>query len=258
MAHKLTVALVTFSVIAAFGCGGGGQEEKSKVDVAAEFGKVQQAHTALEEARRTLDALRGELNALKDKPRLEAAEAARKAELEAQLPAAQRTFDEAYEADQNAISNFLNLTLNDEALKGAPQTREALRLYADGAVANARNFMDLSGDYGKAIDILQNAVTYFEFAGAPLPENLQETLARARQLRYLTKERFDQLKKGMTAEEVKAITGTPLYANVRDSEVQGRKITMWLFPRDPAVGGASAVYFEKGKVYALKWDATAK
>lgn len=258
MATKPTIAVVILALTVVLGCGGDTKDKAAATDIAGEFAKVQQARGALDAARSTLETLRAEVDALKGKTNLAADEAARKADLESQLPGAQRAFDEAYESDQDALSAFLNLVLNDEALKGAPQTRDALRLYADGAIANASNFMDVSGDFGKAIDILQTAESYFEFAGAPVPDNLRGALERARMLRYLTKDRFDQLAKGMTEAQVKAITGTPLYANVRESEAQGRKIIMWLFPRDPAEGGAAAIYFDGGKVYALKWDAAAR
>ncbi len=258
MARTSSIAVVIMTLTVVLGCGGSTKEQSATADVAGEFAKVQQARKSLDAARSNLATLRSELDALKVKANLAADEAGRKAELESQLPAAQRAVDAAYESDQDALSAFLNLVLNDEALKNSSQTREALRLYADGAIANAGSFMDVSGDYGKAIDILQTAASYFEFAGAPVPENLQSALDQARVFRYLTKARFDQVAKGMSEAQVKAITGTPLYANVREAQAQGRTITTWLFPRDPAEGGAAAIYFDRGKVYATKWDAAGK
>jgi len=258
MARKSTIAVVIVALTAVLGCGGSTKEKAPSVNVAEEFAKVQQARNALEAARSTLSQVRSDLDALKAKPKLTAVETEGRAALESQLAEAQRAFDAAYENDQAVLSAFLTLVLNDEALKGSPQARQALRLYADGALANAANFMDVSGDYGKAIDILQTAASYYEFVEAPIPEDLQAALERARKFRYLTKDRFDQLAKGMSEAQVKAITGTPLYANVREAQAQGRTIVTWLFPRDPAIGGAAAIYFDKGKVYALKWDAAAK
>lgn len=258
MARKPIVAVVTLALTVVLGCGGSTKEQEASADVAGEFGKVQQAHGALDAARSALTNLRAELDALKAKGNLTTEETARKGELEAQLPGAQRAFDAAYENDQNALSNFLNVALNDEAMKNAPQTREALRLYADGAIANANNFMEVSGEYSKAIDVLQTAASYFEFIEAPVPEDLQAALEHAKRLRYLSKDRFDQITKGMTEAQVKAITGTPLYANVRETKTGDRTIITWLFSRNPAEGGAAAIYFDKGKVYATKWDATGK
>ncbi len=258
MASKTTITVVIVALTVVLGCGGSTKEKAATADVAGEFAKVQQARSALDAARSKLANVRAELDALKSKANLAADEAGRKAQLEAQLSEAQRAYDAAYESDQNALSSFLNLVLNDDALKTAPQTRQALRLYADGALANANSFMDVSGEYGKAIDILQNAKSYYDFAGVPVPEDVQAALQRAQTFRYLTKDRFDQIAKGMTQAQVKAITGTPLYANVREAQTQGRTIVTWLFPRDPGVGGAAAIYFDKGKVYATKWDATGK
>ncbi len=258
MGRKPTIAVVILALAVVLGCGGSTKEKAPAANLAEEFAKVQQARSALDAARNTLAEVRAELEALKAKPKLTADETERKAVLESQLPEAQRAFDAAYEKDQDALSAFLTLVLNDEALKSSPEARQALRLYADGAIANANNFMDVSGDYGRAIDILQTAASYYEFVEVPVPEDLQAALERARKFRYLTKDRFDQLAKGMTEAQVKAITGTPLYANVREAQAQGRTIVTWLFPRDPAEGGAAAIYFDKGKVYALKWDATTK
>lgn len=258
MAKEPTTAVVILALTVLFGCAADSEKKAASPDIAAEFVKVQQARSALEAARSSLEAVRAELNALMAKGRLSAEETERKAELESRLSAAERAFEEAYDKDQSVLSSFLTFALNDDALKSAPQTRQALRLYADEALLNARDRVDKSGDYAKAIEILQTAESYYEFAELAVPQDLRESREQAQRLRYLTKDRFDLLKKGMTPDEVKAITGNPLYANVRETVAQGRKITMWLFPRDPAVGGASAIYFDKGKVYAMKWDAAAK
>jgi outer membrane protein assembly factor BamE (lipoprotein component of BamABCDE complex) len=77
-------------------------------------------------------------------------------------------------------------------------------------------------------------------------------MARYDEIRYLTKDRFDQIEKGMSQEEVTAITGVPYFRNRRTDEERG--VQYWLFERRD--GGVSAIYFDKkGNVYSTKYDA---
>ena len=70
----------------------------------------------------------------------------------------------------------------------------------------------------------------------------------------MTRVRFDQLKKGMTARDVKALIGVPFYANVRHSEVGGKRVASWLYSRED--NEIAALYFDdRGSLYAWKWDA---
>lgn len=245
----VTIVLVAFL---ALGCGKGDKKSESTYDIAAAFAKVTAARADLTTTREELAKIKQELADLDAKGRLSSEEQARKQELEQQLKATQTQFDEAFTADQAALSEFLTQTLNDEQLRQAEETKKALQLYAEEAVRNAQDFIDQSGDYRRAIELLQNAEQYFEFAGLPVPDEMQQALESAKTMRYLTKERFEQVKRGMSPEDVKLITGTPYYMNIRESESGGRKVTSWLFNR--ADGGVAAIHFVKGKVYATKWD----
>ena len=75
-------------------------------------------------------------------------------------------------------------------------------------------------------------------------------------MRYVTEERFAELKKGMTPNEVRAILGPVNLRNVRDFE--DGITTGWFYLKDPEVTGdakaAAGIFFRKGKVYDLQWD----
>ena len=72
-------------------------------------------------------------------------------------------------------------------------------------------------------------------------------------MRYITQERFDLVKKGMTMDEVKEVVGVPYYQNIQVDEKRG--VETWLYRK--AEGGAAAIYFrtKTGKSYNKKFDA---
>ena len=251
----LPVMIIAVSLLGLSACGKkSGESKSSNFNITAELTKVKAARAELTTAREQLEKVKGELAALNAKPRLTSEETAQKSQLEAQLKTDQSAFDEAFSKDQSTLAEFLNVALNE--MPKAPETHEALLLYADEAVRNANDFMAQAGDYSKAIDLLETAEGYFDAVGAQAPENLTATLEHAKEFRYLSKDRFDKVRKGMTEAEVKAITGTPFYANVRENELRGKKITSWLFNREDKE--VAAFYFDKGKLYAKKWDVKEK
>ena len=84
----------------------------------------------------------------------------------------------------------------------------------------------------------------------PVAEVSQQALASAQQMRYMTEERFAQVKKGMTPSEVRAVLGPVNLHNVQ--EYPERKVQAWFYPREG--GGASGVYFrldEDKNVYTV-------
>jgi hypothetical protein len=218
----------------------------------AGLARIQAARAELVQVWDALEALRDELDALEGAQRLTPAEAARRSELAARVKEAESRFESAYGADQSALADFLNDALNSRPQD--PTTLTALRLYLDSALRNARDFIGRSGDYRRAIELLETARGYYEAVSAPVPEDLTAAIAGARDFRTITRARFDQLRKGMKGSEVKALVGVPYYANVRHSEVGGKRVTSWLYSRDD--GDVAALYFDdRGQLYAWKWDA---
>lgn len=247
----LPIILVTVSLLGLSACGkNAGESKTSNFNITAELAKVKAAHAELTSAREQLEKVKAELATLNSKSRLTPEESTRKTELEQQLKTDQATFDEAFTKDQGTLAEFLNVALNETPK--APETHEALLLYADEAIQNAKDFMSQAGDYRKAIDLLETAQGYFEAVGAKAPEELTSTLDHAKSYRYLSKERFDSVRKGMSEDQVKELTGTPFNANIRENEVRGKKITSWLFNRED--NEVAALYFDKGKLYAKKWN----
>jgi hypothetical protein len=92
--------------------------------------------------------------------------------------------------------------------------------------------------------------------GYPL---LAAELAKAQSRRYLTREAFAQLKKGMSQDEVRGLLGAPNPHSVRDYPERG--VVGWFYPRD-ASGAAAAVWFARSdghdgrySVYLFDFDA---
>jgi len=244
-----TLLLIAIGALAA-ACGGSKGPGKPTFDAAAGLDEVKTARAALSSARSTLDATRAELALLAAKAKLSRVEQAHKAELERQVREDQAAFDRAYDADQRTLTRFLNVVLNE--LPNAPETREALALYAAQAIRNANDLITNNGDYAKAIELLVTAENTFTAIRAQVPADLRRELDSAKALRYLSRDRFDRVRNGMSTADTRLITGTPFYANVREHEDRGGKITTWQFARED--GGVAAVQFQNGKVVARIWD----
>ncbi len=83
--------------------------------------------------------------------------------------------------------------------------------------------------------------------------------------RFMTRARFDQVKAGMSGEQVRELLGAPNPHNVREYAGKGasRGVVAWFYPKD-AAGSAAAVWFAKSagpppapalKVYQLDFEA---
>lgn len=194
----------------------------------------------LQSARKRLDGQRGQLAALKD---AQEADRLRK-EVEAQTTELNRR-----------LVDFINA--NAAASPGAPpdeRQRAAIRMKSDEDILLARQYIEQGGDYRRAIEIYETAL-------AADPENgyLRKEMETARARRYVTLERFAQLKEGMTQDEVRGLLGSPNLQDVRTYPERG--VTAWFYPKD-ATGAAAAVWFQKkaaksevAEVYLLDFDA---
>jgi len=154
-ARVVAVALL----VLAPGCG-----ERPRAQTSSEFARVQVARTQLAAARATLDRARDEAQG-------EEADAVRRAQSE---------FGAAYERYQKVLAGFLTVALNESP--ASPETLEALGLYADAAVSNARILLDRGGDANRAVTVLEGAERLFRALDVPVPRDLVATLERARQI----------------------------------------------------------------------------
>lgn len=149
------------------------------------------------------------------------------------------------------LVDFINASPLSEGEKPAGRLLAAIRMKSDEDIHLAGRFIEQAGDYRRAIEI-------YEAALAVDPENpqLKEALASARAHRYMTAERFLQVKKGMTQDEVRALLGQPNLRDVRDFPDRG--VTAWFYTKD-ADGRAAAVWFSREKgvhtVYMADFDA---
>lgn len=127
-------------------------------------------------------------------------------------------------------------------LQGEPLTelqRRIVRIKSDEDILVAQEYIDKGGNYQKAVQIYQDALKI-----DPDYERLQEALARAQVERYMNEERFAQVEKGMTDEEVKDVLGTPFHYNVQTDD-QGR--TVWLYPKSEQRDAAGVWFRGEGE-----------
>jgi FtsZ-binding cell division protein ZapB len=227
------VFFLVFGVIA--GCGGGSEQSTDDAALQEQFAGVQEAYDALTQFRtdvETGNATVAELEAVKESDRTDE----QKAQLEeavAAVEAANGQLEDSYNTLQERLAEFLTVGLND-----APEselTARALEIYS------------------KAIDQVQSAKSYYEAIGLTPYAALDEKIAELESWRFITPERFDAIKKGMTRDEVIEIVGVPYYQNILEDEAKG--IETWLYKK--AEGGASAIYFKTktGKAYDKNADA---
>jgi tetratricopeptide (TPR) repeat protein len=146
---------------------------------------------------------------------------------------------------------FLNA---DPPVQGEPLTRrqlEALRMKSDEDIHLARTFIEQGGDYERAIDIYKQALVV-----DPANSRLREELGRAQARRYMTREAFVQVQKGMDQDAVRRLLGQPNLNNVHAYPDKG--VVGWFYRKD-GTGAAAAVWFHKedGRftVYLADFDA---
>lgn len=256
-------ALITLLFLALFAvaCSQSDPEaEKAAVDA--------EAWTALEGAKQELDAKRQELAELM--ARIEAGEsedatpaaaAAEGAEGDAEpMPTAEelaasadelkRQVDELITSFTTQLVSFINTQGITEGQELTEQQRKAFDMKAEEDILVAMEFIDKGGEYQRAIDILSGSLVH-----DPTNEALLAAKAKAEELRYMTRERFDLVKKGMTRKEVRALIGIPKLTNQREFE---NGITGWFYPKEEP-NTAAGIFYQKKKeklvVYKTDFDA---
>ena len=105
-----------------------------------------------------------------------------------------------------------------------------MTLYADERDALRRATSSTSsGDYRRAIDLLETARGYFDDAARRAAGSACRRSRPRPEFRVVTRARFDRLASGMTAAQVKALVGVPFSGNVHRTEVAGKQVTSWLY-----------------------------
>lgn len=139
-----------------------------------------------------------------------------------------------------------------------PDERFVVDTKIDEDMHVAQEYIDKGGDYGRAIDIYQVALRL-----DPDNQRLQDAIAEAEDMRWMTEERFKGVKKGMTQDEVREILGQVMASNVREfpaPKSSDKPVEGWFYKKKD--GGAAGVYFQEKKkgegdwrVYNVDFDA---
>lgn len=242
-------------------CGGGGAQQDEQQ--AAEW-------AWLTETKQELDGKRSDLADLEEQAMAAAAAATEEVEVAAeaeegeaevreevdfagQIAALEEEIATLDEEFSGRLVAFLNA---DPMIEGeTPSERQiaALRMKSDEDILLAKEWIVKGGDYKRAIEIYNTALMF-----DPDNEKVQAALAEAEADRYMNEDRFGQVKKGMTEDEVRELLGQVNLHNLR--EYPDKNVKAWFYPTSEE-GAAAAVWFQPNKksgvseVYQVKFDA---
>ena len=200
---------------------------------AAEWDWLRETRQSLEVQRRRLAQLEAEAD-----PEKPAAE---------ELVRLRAQVDDLTEELNRRLVEYINAHAASEGETPGDRQLEAIRMKSDEDILLAREYIRQAGDYRRAIEIYETAL-----AADPDNPKLKTELESARARRYVTQERFAQLKEGMTLEEVRNRLGPPNLQDIREYPERG--VTAWFYPKD-ASGAAAAVWFREGQAYQLDFNA---
>lgn len=249
------------ALVVVVGCGGGGSGDADAANE-AEWAWLTEAKQNLDAKRQELADLRSQAAAVVEETEEAAVEAAEEAvedaaaetvDLAAQVEALEQEVATMSEEFTNRLVAFLNADPMLEGEEPTERQRAALRMKSDEDMILAQEWIDKGGDYKRAIEIYNTALMF-----DPENQKLQQALADAEGQRYMTTERFEQVKKGMNEAEVRSLLGQVNLHNVR--EYPDREVVAWFYPTAED-GSAAAVWFQPDKksgemqVYQSKFEA---
>lgn len=234
------IALVLTAGLAV-ACGPSAEEKLAEETAAARVAKWEE----IQQKKAALDANQAELAQLREQAQAEPAEGAEA------IDPTQLENDIQNQADelQGALVSYIN---EDPPVEGEPYTPEqlqAFRMKSDLDMLLASEYIAKGGDYERAVSIYQQAL-----AVDPDNAELKAALEKAQADRYMSKERFDRVKQGMSEQQVAATVGRPNTRNVREFP---NDAVAWFYPKSPR-RDAAAVWFrpDRGRleVYKLNFD----
>lgn len=232
-------------------CGGGTEVDDNSART-AEWQAIQDQHTTLQAKRQELAALEAGGDAA-DALDADADADAVESEGAAADPAALRKeVDELTGQLNERLVAFIN---SDPPVQGEPLTETqlaAIRMKSSEDMVMASEYIVRGGDYRRAMRIYEDALIV-----DPDNADLKQALADAESMRFMTEERFAQVKKGMTRDQVRELLGPVNLRNIRDFEDEG--VVAWFYPKDER-GAAAAVWFRPVRggelsVYKFEYDA---
>ncbi len=164
--------------------------------------------------------------------------------------------EEVADLTEEYTGRLVGLLNSDPMIEGEAPTERQLALLAmksDEDIVLAQEWIDKGGDYKRAIEIYNTALMF-----DPDNAKLQAALEDAKANRYMSAERFSQVKKGMTETDVRLLIGQANLHNVRKYDDKG--VIAWFYPTSET-GEAAAVWFRPDKktevmtVYQVKLEA---
>lgn len=252
-------ALAAVSMLAACASGEGEQDEQQ----AAEWSWLTETKQELDSKRQQLADLQLQAEAEAAAEAAEAEEAADEAaegevggqeeDLAGQIVSLEEEIAALSEEFSGRLVAFLNA---DPMIEGEEPTERqiaALRMKSDEDILLAQEWIEKGGDYKRAIEIYNTALMF-----DPENERVKTALAKAEAERYMSEERFGQVKKGMTEADVRQLLGQVNLHNVR--EYPDKDVVAWFYPTAED-GSAAAVWFQPDtksgdlEVYQIKFDA---
>lgn len=242
----IALGSLTLAALGLIGCA-----TEEAVDPAAEQAAADL--TWLKENKPVLDAKREELRGIRDQlagnvPAAEPAEgeeAPTPEELEGRVRALEAEIETLAQQVGERVVSYLNNANISVGAELTPDQKFGIDVKIDEDMAIAQEYIDRGGDYSRALDIYKQALTL-----DPSHEDLNAAIAEAEEMRWMTEERFAQVKKGMTQNEVRSLLGQVMPSNLRDYPDRG--VVGWFYKKED--GGAAAVYFREKRKGQGNWQ----
>lgn len=249
---KSLLALACMVGLVAIGCSD--PEEEARLAKEAAQAEV---WTAVEAAKGKVESLRGELAEVKESIQQGAQEGAEAteeqlAEWKERAKGLEEQVISAGEEFNSQLINYINGAELEQGQEPPEGVKAALRMKSDEDILIAREYIDKGGDYSRAIEIYNGAL-----AADPDYQRLNDEIAWAEEQRWMSKERFDQAKKGMTRDQIREVLGPVNNRMIQD--YPERNVIAWFYPKGPSEGAAGVYYETKGsgepKVYKVDFNA---
>lgn len=250
-------ALLCCLVLPFVACGGSGDAAQDQART-EEWQQLESSHQQLQQKRSELQQIRAQIAAgpaaLTVEPDSGQTAEEAFAALEAQAAAADSEIETLATDFMSSLVAFINSQEMEVGAEPTEQQSAALRMKSGEDVVYAMEYIERGGDYARAEEIVKRALEF-----DPNNTELQERLDWITEMRFITRERFDQVSVGMTEAEVLKLLGPVNINNIREFP-NNRK--GWFYRKDPAVeGGAAGVYFEQRGgdwvAYEVNYDAIA-
>lgn len=237
----VTMTVLAVMIVALTACSTGPTPEEQKAQKAEEdWATLEAAKAELESKRAELAALTDQIAAAAEIAAEDAAEeeAEARAALEARAADLEQEVATLAEEQMNRVVEFIN----EQDIEVGAEPNEiqlaAIRMKSDEEIVIAREYITKAGDYSRAIDIYQTALGY-----DPNNEKLKAALAEAEAERFMTQERFAQVKKKMTQGEVRKLLGQVKRQLIRD--YVDENAVAWFYGKEDT--GAAGVFFRETK-----------